>query len=198
MSNHYEPRPMKLYSDIDVPIPGANETLEDHDDGYFRGERLASVPHRILALAVDVGLIYIVWAFFELIIPESWRTLDAIADLIGLILAWGVAIVNLVWLQAKTGQSIGKMLFGMVVVHPRVNPKNMTSHYYVYPTAWMMAGRTIVHYFTDLFFLVGLLFMARSAHRLSIADRCCNTLVLRPFDLNAVTIQRGLLGARDR
>ncbi|MCM3484194.1 RDD family protein [Kocuria rosea] len=196
--SQYQPQPSNYYSDIALPDNSAGESICHHGYGYFRGERLASVPHRLLALAVDVGLIYIVWKFFDLIIPESWRTLDGIADFIGICLALAVAVLNLVVLQSKTGQSVGKMLFGMVVVHPIVDPMNMERHNYVYPTVWMMAGRTLVHYFADLFFLVGLIFMVRSPHKLSLADHCCNTLVLRPFDLDAVTIARGLRGARDR
>lgn len=189
---------MSMYQPINVPPQSAPGTIVLHGNGHYRGERLASVPHRILALLVDLLLVYIVWKVFDLIIPESWRTLDEIADFIGFCVALGVAVANFVWLQSKTGQSIGKMLFGMVVVHPFVDPRDLERTFYAYPSMWLMAGRTMIHYAADLFFLVGLLFMAKSQRRESIADWCCNTIVLRPVNMDDVKPLRGVTGARDR
>ncbi len=196
MSMHQRP----MYQPIEVPDQSDGVQFYLNGNGHFRGIRLASVPHRILALGVDVLLAYLIWKVFDLIIPEAWHTLDGIADLIGFFLAWAFAALNLVWLQSKTGQSIGKMIFGMFVVHPFIDPRNMEHHYFAYPSLWMMTGRTLVHYFADLFFLVGLLFMAKNQRRESIADWCCNTLVLRPRaeELSEVRIERGVTGARDR
>lgn len=189
---------MAFYGEIVQPDPTGNQKIDMSGNGHFRGTRLASIPHRIMAIAVDLGLAWLIYKILDWIVPDSWRTLNGLAEFMGYWLALSFAAFNLIWLQSKTGQSIGKMLFGLIVVHSFVDPHDMARQFYAYPSVWMMTGRTILHYCLDLFFLVGLLFMAKSWRRESIADWCCNTLVLRPADLNEVTIHRGLTGARDR
>lgn len=199
---------MTMYSEIVVPSEGDGSTFTLVGHGYYRGNRLAAIHFRVGALLIDLAL------FYALYLPLSWLNylyssaiaprlpyeLWAIQAALGL-LAVAVPVVvtflNIIVMQSRTGQSFGKMCLGLVLVCPRVDPMNVGFDFLALPGWFLLMCRTALHAI-DAFLLVGVAFVAFTTRRESIADKACNTLVLRPVNLDAVTLHKGLLGARDR
>ena len=75
---------------------------------------------------------------------------------------------------------------------------NVAVAYYTLPRPIIVVVRTVMHLTVDLFLCLGVVSILLSKRQESLADRACNTLVLRPRDLDSLTLHKGLLGARDR
>lgn len=196
-----------MYSDIVIPSEGDGSTFTLVGHGYYRGIRLAGLHWRAFAFAVDAALVLAAWLLGALLMAgyeamavrttTNHGTIEGIVSFIAEALPWAVLILNAVVMQSRTGQTFGKLLFGMVLVSPKVDPMNVAVAYYALPHPAMVAFRTALHVI-DLFLLLGVFSILLSNRRESLADKACNTLVLRPHDLNAITIHEGLIGARDR
>lgn len=195
------------YNEIVVPSESDGSKLTLVGGGYFRGVRVANVGWRIAAALVDYGVVYLLY-LIGLVVNMVYYRLTAVAkvDLSGLdflvsgvigLIPWVVFIGNSIVMQARSGQSFGKMLFGMIVVSPKVDPTDMNVAWFAKPSGLLMVGRTLLH-FVDSIAFVGVALIALSNRNESLADRVCNTLVLRPLDLNALELHEGLIGARDR
>ena len=197
-----------MYAPIDIPSEGDGMTYVLTGGGYFRGGRLASLGYRILAALVDVAVVLVawgvavalVWLYYALLQSTGLYSTKAdafVGFLIGL-LPWAVVVVNSVIMQARSGQSLGKVVFGLVLVSPRIDPANVAFTFYARPSILLLLVRTGLHVVVDLFLLVGVASILLSHRRESIADRVCNTLVLRPSDPENVTTYSNMMGARDR
>lgn len=196
------------YSDIIVPTEGDGSTFTLVGNGYYRGHRLAEVHYRIAAGLVDIGIFFALWlpaAFLmkfylnhiEPHLPyQLWLSSWVQLLMVGL-LPTAVSFFNVVFMQSRTGQSLGKMLLGLVTVSPQVDPMNMAVNYFAAPSALKLAVRWCFHA-ADAFLLIGVWVVAFSSRRESLADKACNTMVLRPYDLSSIQLHKGLLGARDR
>lgn len=197
-----------MYSDIVVPSEGDGSTFTLVGHGYYRGTRLAGLGYRLLAFLIDAALFYaatllvslIEWVYLSLT-DNTGRDVSVPDTLVGLVLTlipWAVLVANSVVMQARTGQSFGKLCFGMILVSPQVDPMNVAVAYYALPKPLIVVLRTALHLTVDLFLCIGVVSILLSNRRESIADRACNTLVLRPRDLDSLTLHKGLIGARDR
>lgn len=196
-----------MYADIVVPSEGDGSTFTLVGRGYYRGTRLAGLHWRLLAFTVDALLVLVAWLLGRLIMAgyeafavrttTNFGLLEFVLSFIAEALPWAVLILNAVVMQSRTGQTFGKLLFGMIVVSPKVDPMNVAVAYYALPHPAMVAFRTALHVI-DLFLLLGVFSILLSNRRESLADKACNTLVLRPHDLTAIEIHEGLIGARDR
>ena len=197
-----------MYSDIVVPSEGDGSTFTLVGHGYYRGTRLASFGYRLLAFAIDAGLVYaailicavLQWAYLHLT-DNTGRDVSVPDAVVGVVLSlvpWAVLVANSVFMQARTGQSLGKVCFGMILVSPRVDPMNVAVAYYAAPSALVVATRTALHLTVDLFLCLGVASILVSNRNESLADRALNTMVLRPHDLDSIPIHEGLIGARDR
>jgi len=197
-----------MYSDIVVPSEGDGSTFTLVGHGYYRGTRLAGIGYRLAAFAIDAGLVLLTNLIVSLVLQtylsltdNTGRDVSVPDTVVGVLLSlvpWVVLVANSVVMQARTGQSFGKLCFGMILVSPRVDPMNVAVSYYAAPSALTILGRTAIHLTVDLFLCLGVVAILLSNRRESLADRACNTLVLRPRELDSVTIHKGLLGARDR
>lgn len=197
-----------IYSDIVVPSEGDGSTFTLVGHGYYRGTRLAGIGWRLAAFAIDAGIVILVNLIATLLMTLYLRVSantgrdvsvpDTIVGLLLSLLPWAVLVANSIVMQARTGQSFGKLCFGMVVVSPRVDPMNVAVAYFAAPGAFTLVVRTAIHLTIDLFLCAGVVSMVLSKRKETLADRACNTMVLRPLDEDSITIHRGLFGARDR
>lgn len=193
-----------MYSDIEVPSQGDGRTMVLIGHGYFRGNRLAEIHFRILAALIDAAIFFTVYLVLNFIASLYWKLQSGRVSDLALVLtslplwtAISATFVNIVWMQSKTGQSFGKMCFGMILVHPRVDPMNVDYNFLAIPKMPTLVFRSLMHGI-DAAFLIGVIWMAVTQRRESIADKACNTIVLRPQDLDTLNIESGLIGARDR
>ncbi len=197
-----------MYSDIVIPSEGDGSTFTLVGHGYYRGTRLAGIGYRLLAFAIDAGIFYLATLIVTLLM-QAYMALtdntgrdvsvpDAIVGVVLSLIPWAVLVANSVVMQARTGQSFGKLCFGMIVVSPKVDPMNVAVAYYTLPSPIVVVARTVMHLTVDLFLCLGVVSILLSKRQESLADRACNTLVLRPRDLDSLTLHKGLLGARDR
>lgn len=197
-----------MYSDIVVPSEGDGSTFTLVGHGYYRGTRLAGYGYRLAAFLIDAGIVLLAELVVTLLMQaylaitantgRDVSTPDMIVGLLLSLVPWAVLVANSVVMQARTGQSFGKLCFGMIVVSPQVDPMNVAVAYYTIPRPLIMAVRTALKVTVDLFLLLGVVSIVLSKRQESLADRACNTLVLRPRDLDSITIHKGLFGARDR
>ena len=194
-----------MYSDIVVPSEGDGSTFTLVGHGYYRGTRLAGFGYRLAAFSIDAGLFLaaslIVWLLEWAYLKITGGGIGIGDTIIGAILSlipWAVLVANSVVMQSRTGQSFGKLCFGMILVSPRVDPMNVAVAYYAAPSALMITVRTALHLTVDLFLCLGVVSILLSNRKESLADRACNTMVLRPHDLDSLTLHKGLIGARDR
>ena len=197
-----------MYSDIVVPSEGDGSTFTLVGHGYYRGTRLAGLGYRLAAFAIDAGIVVAVNLLMALLMKvylsatastgQDVSVPDAIVGLILSLIPWAVLVANSVVMQAHTGQSFGKLCFGMILVSPRVDPMNVAVAYYAAPSLLTIVARTAIHLTADLFLCLGVVSIVLSQRQESLADRACNTLVLRPREPQSVTIHKGLFGARDR
>lgn len=196
------------YPDILVPTEGDGSAFTLVGNGYYRGHRLAEVHYRIAAGLVDIAIFFALWlpaAFLmkfylnhiEIHLAYQLWLSPWVQVLMVALLPVAVSFFNVVFMQSRTGQSLGKMLFRMLTVSPQVDPMNMAVNYFAAPSGLKLAVRWCFHA-ADAFLLIGVWFVAFSSRRESLADKACNTMVLRPYDLSAIRLHKGLLGARDR
>ena len=196
-----------MYAPIEIPSEGDGTTYVLTGGGYFRGERLASVGYRILAALADGALALVAWGVTGVLVWAYGEVLQAtgvystpVDALVGLVLGllpWAVVVLNCVVLQARSGQSFGKLVFGLVLVSPRLDPTNVAVTFFARPSGLLLVARTALHAL-DLFLFVGVAAILVSNRRETIADRLCNTLVLRPAEPDDVPLAHLQNGARDR
>lgn len=196
------------YPDIIVPTEGDGSTFTLVGNGYYRGHRLAEVHYRIAAALIDIGIFFalclpaaLLMKFYlnliEIHLPYQLWLPQPLQILIVGLLPTAVSFFNVVFMQSRTGQSFGKMLLGLVTVSPQVDPMNMAVNYLAAPSVLRLVVRWCFHA-ADAFLLIGVWVVAFSSRRESLADKACNTMVLRPYNLSSIQLHKGLLGARDR
>lgn len=196
------------YPDIIVPTEGDGSTFTLVGNGYYRGHRLAEVHYRIAAALIDIGVFFAIWlpASFlmtlysnhvETHLPYQLWLSPLLMTALVILLPVAVSFFNVVFMQSRTGQSFGKLCLGLVIVSPQVDPMNMAVNYLAAPSMLKLAVRWCFHA-ADAFLLIGVWVVAFSSRRESLADKACNTMVLRPYDLSSIQLHKGLIGARDR
>lgn len=188
-----------MYPEIAVPSEGDGSTFALIGHGYYRGHRLAEIHHRVAAGLIDLTVFVVPWllcdALRHLLTQNSAPGYGA--ALLVLLPALAAAYFNVVFMQARTGQSLGKLCLGLVLVRPMVDPMNVAASFFTLPSAPLLVVRWGFHVL-DSVLLVGLWFVALTQRRESIADKACNTMVLKPHDHDHIALTTNMFGARDR
>lgn len=151
--------------------------------GFFRGKRLAGGLQRAGSGLID-------WA-------PAWILYHQV-PVIGKILCAAWIFWNICWMQAKTSQSIGKLVMGTRLVIPWLNPNNSNA-YWGTPSLYICTIRATVN---TLLVLWGWPFLIACWIRLCFnvrqegwADSMSNTLVL--YEAGDIELS-DFKGARDR
>ncbi len=147
-----------------------NQTAAISGAGYWRGVRLANVGHRCFfggaAYLGAAAMTAVCLALVKWIVPEAVGT--GLLDLMG----WVMFVAAAAETKLVFDEDFGPWL----TVRPLLDPK--TGEAFLAPvTAPRHAARVVCHAL-DAFFLIGLVVMARSPYRQSIADRITGTIVV--------------------
>lgn len=196
------------YPEIIVPTEGDGSTFTLLGMGFYRGQRLAAVHFRILSYLIDAALVAVLYFplawldgyYYDVIALKVSYDLWIIGDGLGVaavVVPLAVWFLNVVFMQSRTGQSFGKLCLGLVLVRPEVDPMNVAFNYLALPKMPLLVFRALMEGF-DLILGIGVLFVLFTRRRESIADKICNTMVLRPYDLDTIYLHTDLTGARDR
>lgn len=188
-----------MYPEIAVPSEGDGSTFALIGHGYYRGHRLAEIHHRVAAGLIDLAVFVVPWLLCDALrylVTQNPAPGYGSAFLV-LLPALAVTYFNVIVMQARTGQSLGKLCLGLVLVRPMVDPMNVAVSFFALPSAPLLVVRWGFHVL-DSVLLVGLWFVALTQRRESIADKACNTMVLRPHQNDDLTLHTNMMGARDR
>ena len=135
--------------------------------GYMADAKLASWPRRMASGAID----YLpLWLIFDFLASVHHGTL-------GFVIAVGLCLVNSVYMQGTTGQSLGKRIVGTRLVSAvETGPWEFA---FVYPGVGRCLGRTLVHFFLDsLIFYIGFIRPLWQREHKTWADSIAKTVVL--------------------
>ncbi len=147
-----------------------NQTAAISGAGYWRGVRLANVGHRcFFAGAAYLGaaaMTAVCLALVEWIVPYAADT--AFLDLAG----WVAFVVAAAMAKVEFDDDLGPWM----TVRPLLDPK--TGEPFLAPVSTARHAARVVCHALDAFFLIGLVVMARSPYRQSIADKITGTIVV--------------------
>lgn len=158
MSDYPAP-PSQWSSSASAPEP------EPHRSGWLFGSPLASWPRRSVATLIDFGVT--IW--LPTLIFGNVAKLWFISILI---LVGG----NSVFMQARTGQSLGKVLLGVQLVWPVRAPGH--GKIAAYPSLGLCTARVLLHSIDIIFFGIGFLRPLWNWKRQTFADSITKTVVL--------------------
>lgn len=150
--------------------------------GFYRGRTLASGTSRLCSGAID---------YAPAIFAYYW--LGTIGHVMAAAWLWW----NVVYMQARTSQSIGKLVMGTRVVVPSLNPNNSNA-YWAAPTSALLTWRLTINVLMIWMWPLAIIAWIRlclNARQESFADSWSNTLVLKDAgDIELSPVK----GARDR
>lgn len=148
-----------------------NQTAAISGAGYWRGVRLANVGHRCFF----AGVVYLTAAAFtagglavmEVLIGDSPVNTGFVE-----LFSW----VLFVMLAALIKDEFEDDFSPWLTVRPLLDPK--TGEPFLAPVTTVRHAARVVCHALDAFFLIGLVVMARSPYRQSIADKITGTIVV--------------------